>query len=146
MRDLDLREPAILELLAEIEIRREDLLALVDECLAPVFTPAERADTVLAARRRDSQLSDRDYQALFDPVALAAKVAALRELVAALGDEYPGEAAVEAVFERLSRERLAYVVGCEIFRRIAEAAGPDGVRAALVADPQEFLAAGLAML
>ena len=228
VRDLDMRESAIFDLLAEIEARREDLLTLVEECLAPVFTPAERADTgihciigydmgiglnghvamnmntpqylsnhaevgywmaheaahvayervhgpfdlrrlrepgelkrivativqtegmsvyvPLAARRRDGQLGDRDYQALFDPPALAAKVMALRELVAALGDEYPGEAAAEAVFDRLSRERLAYVVGCEIFRRIAEAAGPDGVRAALVADPQEFLASGLAML
>lgn len=228
VRDLDAREPAILDLLAEIEARREVLLALVEDCLAPVFTAAERADigihcvigydmgiglaghvamnmnapqylschaevgywmaheaahvayerihgpfdlrrlrepgelkrvvatlvqtegmstyVPLAARQRDGQLGDRDYQALMNPALLAAKVAALRELMASLGDEYPGEAAVEAVLDRLSRERLAYVVGGEIFRRIAEAKGHDGVRAALIADPQEFVVSGLAML
>ncbi|MGE5559432.1 MAG: hypothetical protein ACM3XN_00040 [Chloroflexota bacterium] len=228
VRDLDAHEQAIYDLLADIDARSESLLALVEECLAPVFTPAERSDIAihciigydmgiglsgnvamnmngptylndpaevgywmaheaahvayervhgpldmrrirepgglrravcvliqtegmsvyapLAARLRAGQLADRDYRALLDPVALTAKTAALRNLVASLGVEYPGDDALGPLFGQLSGERLSYVVGCEIFRRTMEKFGSAGVRAALTDDPEEFVARGLAML
>lgn len=229
VRDLTPREPAIVALLDGVDARREGLTALVEECLAPVFTPAERSDigihcvigydmgiglagnvamnmnvpvylddpaevgywmaheaahvayerihgpldlrrmrepgqlrravcilvqtegmsvyAPLAARLRDGQLADRDYRALLDPPTLAARIAALRDVVTSLGDQYPGDEALEPLFGRLSgSERLSYVVGCEIFRRIERESGSAGVRVALEQDPEAFVAHGLALL
>jgi hypothetical protein len=100
----------------------------------------------LATRLREGQVADRDYQALLDPVALGGKIQALRDLCAGLTDEYPGDAAAGTVFERLSGERLSYVVGCEVLRRIEARNGNAGVRAALLMDPVDFVAEGLALL
>lgn len=100
----------------------------------------------LAARLREGQVADRDYQALLDPVALTGKIQALRDLCVGLTDEYPGDAAANALFERLSGERLSYVVGCEILRRIEARDGLAGVVAALHMDPVDFVTEGLALL
>lgn len=100
----------------------------------------------LAARLREGQVADRDYQALLDPAALAGKIQALRDLCAGLTDEYPGDAVTGALFERLSAERLSYVAGCEILRRIEMRDGLAGVRAAVHMDPVDFVTEGLALL
>lgn len=126
----DLREPGGLRRVVCMLIHTEGF---------SVYTP-------LAARLRDGQLADRDYQALLTPDVLAAKTADLRDLVAGLQHPYPGDDALGKIFDRLSGQRLSYVVGCAIIRSIAERDGEAGVRRALTMAPGDFVAEGLALL
>lgn len=70
----------------------------------------------LQARIEGDCLENQDYRFLMDPSALREKTYALKDLLLGLPQDYPGDDAAGVVLDRLSKERLSYVVGCSGFQ------------------------------
>jgi hypothetical protein len=100
----------------------------------------------LFARLRDRQMSHGDYEALMDTGQLRKKTEELKRLLTAIPDDYPGDRYAEMVLDALSGERLSYIVGCEICRRMEEHAGVNQVYNAALMSPAEFVREGLGLL
>ncbi len=96
--------------------------------------------SALQTRKEGNCLDNQDYRALLDPPVLAKKTADLRDLLQTVTPDYPGERAADEVLERLSGERLSYVVGCSGFVGLQRRGGLPLVRQAIAWTPEEFVA------
>lgn len=102
--------------------------------------------SALAPREQAGQLAERDYLPLQQPTMLAGKIQSLWEVMQLLQSEVPSEAQVEEVLNRLSDERLSYVVGCYMFQEIERRGGLPAVRVASQLPAQEFVEQQLPLL
>lgn len=92
----------------------------------------------LQPRIQGKCLENQDYRFLFDPSALRKKTADLKALMHGLPENYPGDDAVGQTFDRLSGERLSYVVGCSAFVHLERVGGLPLVQQAALWHPEEF--------
>ena len=102
--------------------------------------------SALRARVEGNCLENKDYRFLLDPASLAEKTATLKALLRELTDEYPGDEAVGSIFDRLSRDRLSYVVGCSAFMNLEKQGGLAVVREAALWTPERFVTAAVLVL
>ena len=100
----------------------------------------------LAPRRQAGQLAEKDYLPLQQPALLAEKIKSLSEVLQMLQADQPTEAVVGEVLNRLSDERLSYVVGCYLFQEIEKRGGMAAVREAVKLPAQEFIEQQLPLL
>lgn len=100
----------------------------------------------LAPRRQAGQLAERDYAPLQQPALLAEKIKSLSEILKMLQTDRPSEAEVEEILNRLSDERLSYVVGCHLFQEIEKHGGMAAVREAVKMPAQKFIDEKLPLL
>ncbi len=94
--------------------------------------------SALHARAAGSCLDNQDYRFLLDPAALASKSASLGELIAGLPVGISSGDEIGKTLDRLSGERLSYVVGCAAFVELERRGGLEFVRGAALWDPDKF--------
>ncbi len=99
-----------------------------------------------AARQQAGYLHERDYAPLADPVALNKKLSQLLQIIDLLEAGQVKENDVDDILQTMSNERLAYTVGCHLFRLWEEKGGLAAVKQAVQLPATAFIPESVGLL